>query len=310
MAKRNTIKSKVNKRTLKQPNYKSFQLSKPIKYSGRRLPSSWQLFRHSCGLLWRYKKPLGGILLIYGLAQIIFVQGAFTANLSDLKDAASNSGGGVGGSLNSFSYLLGSVGQTSSAGASAYQSLLFIIGSLAFIWALRQLMAAKRIRIRDAYYKGMYPLIPFFLVLVIIGIQMMPALIGAWLYGVVTTNGIAASFIEYVFWFVIFLVFALLSFYMICSSLFALYIVTLPDMTPMKALRSARELVLHRRHAVARKLVAFLIAVVILSAVITLPVILLLPGLASIVFYSATVLAVGFMHTYIYNIYRELLVDE
>lgn len=305
-----TAKPTAHKRTLKQRQYKSFRLSKPIKYSGRPLPSSWRLFQESCRILWRHKKTFAGVLLIYGLLQVVLVQGVLTSNFSDLKATFDDAIGGVGGNFATFSYMLGSIGQTNSAESSIYQSVLFVVGSLAFIWTLRQLIASKQVRVRDAYYKGMYPLIPFILVLLVIGLQTIPALGGAWLYSIVVANGIAAAFVEQLFWLVVFFIFALLSLYMICSSLFALYIVTLPDMTPMRALRSARGLVLHQRWSVIRKLVLFVLIILLVVAVVMVPVIMVVPILAPALFYTLTVLILGVAHTYIYTIYRELLLDE
>ena len=89
----------------------------------------------------------------------------------------------------------------------------------------------------------MYPLIPFILVLLVCCLQLLPLIIGSSLYSLVVSNGIAVQPIEKFVWALLFASLALLSLYMITSSLFALYISTLPDMTPMKALRSARELV-------------------------------------------------------------------
>lgn len=308
--KTNKASEKTSSRKLKQPSYKSFRLSKPIKHTGRSLPSGWKLLKQSWALLWKHKKVLGGVLAIYGIVQIILVQGVFTSNFSELKKTVDETVGGFGGGLTLFTYLVSSAGQTGSAEDSIYQSTLLVIGSLAFIWALRQLMADKQIKIRDAYYKGMYPLITFILVLLVIGIQTVPALIGAWLFGIVTGNGIAASSFELIFWAMIFFIFALLSFYMLCSSLFALYIVTLPDVTPMKALRSARGLVLHRRWSVARKILLLIFAVLVIGALIMLPVIMVVPVLVPVVFYLLTVIWVGFIHTYMYSLYRELLADD
>lgn len=312
MAKKTNTKPTVDKkkRALKQRTYKSFRLAKPIKYSGRPLPSAWQLLKKTIKFLWLHKKTLGGVALIYGIIQLVMVQGILGSDLQELKKTVDESLGGVSTGVALFSYMLSSVGQTNSATASIYQSLLFVIGSLAFIWALRQLSAAKSLSIKDAYYKGMYPLIPFILVLLVIGLQTIPALIGAWLYGVVVSSGIAVSVVEQAFWLVICFVFALLSLYMICSSMFAVFIVTLPDMKPMKALRSARGIVLHRRWIIARKMIFIFLALLVTAALVMLPVILVVPILAPIIFYAGTILAMAVTYTYVYTIYRELLLDE
>ncbi len=304
-----STKTSRKKRTLKQQTYKSFRLSKPIKYTGRDLPSSWKLLKHSTKTLWKYKKVLGGVLLVYGIVQLILAQ-SLAGNFSELKNIVDEVFGSIAGGVVVFTYLLGTIGQANSAEASVYQSILFVIGSLAFIWALRQLLADKTIRIRDAYYRGMHPLIPFILVLLVIGLQTIPALIGAWLYSVVISNGIAVSIVEQLFWLIVCFIIALLSIYMICSSVFALYIVTLPDMTPMKALRSARELVRYRRWTIVRKIIVFVIVAVMSFAMVMLPIIWVVPVAAPVVFYLLSVLLLGMGHTYIYTIYRELLIDE
>jgi hypothetical protein len=94
---------------------------------------------------------------------------------------------------------------------------------------------------------------------------------------------------------------------MLCASIIALYIVTLPDMTPLKALKSARELVKFRRWVVLRKLL-FLIAVVgIADTLILIPVAVFVTPIAMLLFLLLTALTVGVVHSYIYGLYREML---
>ncbi len=301
---------KTSPRVLKKSTYQSFRLAKSIKYTGRALPSGWQLLRQATQVIWQHKKVLGGILLVYGLLQIILVQGILASNVAEVKEVIDESIDGPTATFAMLTYMVGSFGQTANAESSVYQSMLFVICSLAFIWALRQVLADKTIRIRDGFYKGMYPLIPFVLVFAVIGLQTIPALIGAWLYSVIIANGIAVVFAEQLFWLVIFLLFLLLSAYMICSSLFALYIVTLPDVAPMRALRSARELVRYRRLSIARKFLMLAVVLVIAVATVMVPVIMVAAALAPIVFYMLSVVIVGFLHAYVYTLYRELLIDD
>lgn len=305
--------SQQKPRKLKQSGYRSFRLSKRIKHQGQPLPSAWQIAKQSFILLWQYKVLFGGVLLIYAVLQLVLVQGILGANFGEtsqvVEETLGNQWSGLASSLTLFSYLLTSAGQTDTAEASVYQSFLLLVATLASIWSLRQVLAGHKVRIRDAYYKGMYPLIPFLLVLIVVLLQTIPLLIGAWLYQTVVANGIAVSVVEYVFWILIFGIFATLSVYMICSSLFALYIATLPDMTPVKALRSARNLVLHRRWSVLRKLLFLLLIVLLVLAFVLVPTIIIYAPAAPVVFYLLSVLALGYIHTYLYSLYRELLVD-
>jgi hypothetical protein len=94
---------------------------------------------------------------------------------------------------------------------------------------------------------------------------------------------------------------------MITSSLFALYIVTLPNMQPMKALRTARQLVRHRRMLVMRKLLFLPFIMLIISAVVTVPVILYATPIAEWLFFALTMIALAVFHSYIYVLYRELI---
>jgi hypothetical protein len=210
--------------------------------------------------------------------------------------------------LSVFALLVGSAGNNSNPTAGAYQLFLALMASLAIIWALRQVLAGtKKVRIRDTYYRGMYPLVPFILVLIVIALQLVPLLVGSTVYSLVINNGIAVLTVEKLVWALLYAVLALLSFYMVSSSLFALYIVTLPDMTPLKALRSARELVRYRRWTVLRKILCLPIILLAVAAVIMLPIIVWLTALAQWVFFLLTMFSLVGVHAYMYVLYRELL---
>lgn len=283
------------------------RLKQPVK-----LPNVWRLTKLTAQTLWQHKRLFIGMTLTYGLLNLILVQGlASNTNVSDLKhqldQVFTGNWGSLASSLSIFVVLVGGAGNASSQTAGAYQLFLALITSLAVIWALRQVLAGGTLRIRDAYYRGMYPLVQFVLVLLVIGLQLLPLLVGSLLYGTVSTNGIAVSGLEKLIWGLVYILLALLSLYWLSSSLFALYIVTLPDMTPLKALRSARELVRGRRWTVLRKILWLPLILIIAAAVIMLPIITLLTPLAQWVFFLLTMFALVAVHAYMYTLYRELL---
>jgi hypothetical protein len=273
-------------RTLRLPPYKLFRL-KRIKHPIR-LPSVWYLAKVTCRLLWSNRKLFLGIFAIYGVLNILFVHGLSSGTVT-------------------LATIFGGADSNTNAATGVYQLVLGLIASLATIWALRQVSAGEKIRIRDAFYKGMTPLIPFVLVFVVIALQTVPFLIGGGLYNLAVSYGIAATLMEKALWGLLFVVLAFTSIFMLCSSLFALYIVTLPDMTPLKALRSARQLVGYRRLAVIRKLFFLLLALVIIAALIMVPVILFVNAIAGWIFFLLGVLVLIVIHTYMYTLYRELL---
>lgn len=298
-------------RRLKTPRYKTFRLSKRIKHP-KAIPSSWKISKQAAKLLWQHRRLIIGITLIYGVLNIILVRGfSGSTDVNGLKDGLnqifSGNWGHFASSLTVFALLITSAGNTSSSTGGTYQLLLVIVISLAIIWTLRQVLAGNKVRIRDGFYRGMYPFIPFVLVLLVIGLQLIPLLVGSTLYSTVINNGIAVFAIEKFFWGLLFFLLALLSLYMICSSIFALYIVTLPDMTPMKALRSARELVRLRRWTILRKILFLPLVLLIVAAIIMIPIIAFATPLAQWLFFVLTMLAVAAVHAYMYTLYRELL---
>jgi hypothetical protein len=291
--------------------YESLRLQKRIKHPVK-LPNVWLLTKRTWELLWRHKELFVGLALTYGVLNLLLVQGfSGGTDVSSLKDTFSQvftgNFGFLASGLSTFVVLIGTAGNTSSQTAGAYQTFLAVVSSLAIIWALRQVVSGGEPRIRDTYYRGMSPLVPFILILLVIALQLIPLVVGSTLYTVVINNGIAVYAVEKIIWGLLSMVLALLTFYMLSSSLFALYIVTLPDMTPMKALRSARELVRYRRWTVLRKLLCLPVILFVVAAVIMVPVIIVFTPLARWVFFLLTMFSLVAVHAYVYTLYRELL---
>lgn len=276
------------------------------------LPKARKMFWFAMNLIWEHKKLFGCIILIYGVLDFVLVRGlAGGTDITSIKNSLTNVFHGTGGKLTasgiSFVYLLASSGSGTSGTSGFYEGVLLTVCSLAFIWAFRQVLAKHPIRMRDSFYQGMYPLIPFLLVFVLFSIQLLPLAIGGSLYSTVMSGGIAVYLWERILWLSLLILLALWSFRMITASIFALYIVTLPDMTPMRAYRSARQLVYGRRLLIWRKLIFLPFILLLLAAVIELPLILFAPALAGWAFLIVTMIAVPVVHGYLYTLYREML---
>lgn len=304
-------KPAAKQRRIKQGQYKSLRLQKRIKHPVK-LPNVWRITRQAALTLWGQKRLFIGITLVYGLLNLVLAQGVSGGtDVSQLKHALgqvfTGNFGFLGSSLSIFTILLGSAGNTTNPTAGAYQVFLALTGSLAMIWALRQVLSGHKPRVRDAYYRGMYPLVPFVLVLLVISLQLIPLAVGSTIYAIVVGNGIIVNAAEQFSGVVLFAALAVLSLYMVSSSVFALYIVTLPDMTPMKALRSARQLVRYRRWTVLRKLLCMPVILLVAAAVIMVPIITLLTPLSQWTFFILTMFALLAAHAYTYTLYRELL---
>lgn len=296
-------------RRLKRPAYRSFTMNKRIKHPVK-LPSAFILTKMTAQLLWKNKLLFVGITLVYGILTLVFVNGFSSGtNSAVIKSIlqSANGGNALTSSVGIFAAIIGSNGSGVTTATSPYQIFLLLFVSLALIWALREVLAGNRIRIRDAYYRGMTPLIPFILILLVIALQLLPFIFGASIYAIVTSNGIAVYAVERILWGLLFGSLTLLSLYLTSSSVFALYIVTLPEMTPLKALRSARQLVKHRRWTVLRKLLFLPLLLLLSAAVVMIPVILIATAATQWLFFILTTLGLAALHGYLYMLYRELL---
>lgn len=258
------------------------------------------------------KRLFFGMTIVYSLLIFVLTKGLGSAfDIVETKREVEESIGSDGQKLQTsyalFNYLLGSFNGQLGEAAGTYQLFLSIIVILATIWVCRQLFSGEKPGVRDAFYKGMYPLIPFIIVLVIMTIQLIPAFLGNFFLSTVLTQGLAVTLAEKFIWFLIFVSLSILSLYMIISSIFALNIVTLPDVRPLKALRSARELVLHRRIGIFARILFLAIAGFLITIVIFVPLIMFAPVLVEPLFLVASCFGLIFITIYMYNFYRLLL---
>jgi hypothetical protein len=308
----------ADKKPVKEPrklntgNYRSFKLQKKIKTGDPSIAGPFKLLKGSFGVIRQNWKVFLGIMAIYGVINVVLIQSFSGEDLSRAKDvldgtSSGNLIGSLGTGLMLFVYLAASSGNLNSQVAGAYQFMLTILTSLALIWALREAYTGKKFRIRDAYYRGMYPLIPFVLVLAIGTFQLLPVVFGGFIYNLVSTTGIATPGLETLLWLVIFFLLAMVSLYMLSATFFALYIVCLPDMTPMMAIRSAKELVSFRRWTVIRKIIFLPIFLLVLSMILIMPLIYVSAPLAGSMFFITSMFGLIIVHSYLYRLYRELL---
>jgi hypothetical protein len=305
-------KTRTSNRRIKPRSYKSFRMSKRIHHPKGKLRGSFKIFAGSTQHLYKNWRVFGGITLVYLALTIVLVKGfAGGVGLAEIKgilhDTFQGSTAQLVTGLTLFGVLLGSAGSSSSETGATYQSILLIVFSVVLIWTLRQTFASKRVSVRDGFYKGLYPLIPFVLVLLVIGLQLIPLVVASTLYTIVIAGGLAVTATETILWSLLLFGLSLLSIYWLSSSLFALYIVTLPDMTPMAALRTARDLVRYRRWEVMRKVLFLPVALLLLAGIILLPMILYVTPAAEWLFFGLNMASLAIVHSYMYSLYRELL---
>lgn len=279
--------------------------------SNKRLPGSFKHTWHTFTLLKRFWRPLGSIVLILLVLNVLFAGtlGSVHSQVNDIKDrvnsSASSGGSKLSSAVDGFSGLV--TGTNGSSNSSSFQTVLLILGSLVFIWALRQLLVGEKITLKQSFYQSMTPLIPFLLVAGLIVIQLLPLIIALVLLSVVLSGLVSSTPFLAICLSLLFALLAGWSLYMLSSSIFALYIVTLPDVEPLHAMRSAKGLVINRRWQIARKILFLPFFIVITLALVFIPLILFAIFLVTPMLFISSVLILLFTHAYLYGLYRRLL---
>lgn len=272
---------------------------------GKIIMGTWDLLAQNGKLFW-------SISGLYLLAYWLFAQGIASTDLVNLKQSfgdASHSSQVI--SLTAAALGFGGDTGNNNSATTTYGTLTTIVFGLCFVWAARQVLAGRKIRIRDALYNGPTALISVVTLLIIILIQTLPMALGIFMYGAALSNGLLRNWLENgalllvmvggIFW----------TCYMYGYSLLSLVTVTLPGMYPRKALKATRELVGSRRWYVLLYIAIFalVVAVVWLVLVVGLVSNNNTLGIAEIVvgLLRAVTLMVSLL--FLYKLYRAL-VDE
>lgn len=302
----NTKKASGETRRVRQATRKQkrHQQKKEVREMTK-LPSGTKLIKQAFILWLQNKKIFSGIILIYLILDIILASSlsSISSNFSDIK-ANFGSAHNVLDGLGSLVTLTSGAGGSSSGTS---QTVLLVIFSLVIIWALRQITAKENITTKQAFYSSTGQLIPFLLVIFMIILQLIPAtlitLILATILPTIFVDGSIATIL------ILAIVLPLISWsiYMISSSFLALYIVTLPDMQPLQALRSAKKLVSFRRLIILRRVLLFLIFTALLYSLVMLPLILYVEFLVVPALLILNSIMIYLTHSYFYNLYKGLL---
>lgn len=278
------------------------QLKKPIP-----IISVWQLIKLSYDEISLFWRPLLGILIVYGVINFIFITSiALLPSSESLKLQIEEL---FGGDVNRFVSSITLVGLTvydvASPSNTMLQIILFIIASMAFVWALRKLRGLKKFKVRQAYYEGTSNIIATMLVVMLLLLTLAPASVGA----AVISFGlpIAGTGLEEFIVYLIGTLFILLSLYWLAVWWPAFYIVMLSGTTPINSMRASAELTKKIRARIFIRLFFILVILVMLFFSIALPVSLLWQRLIPATVYITIFMLFGVMHVMLFSLYRNIV---
>lgn len=302
--------------------YKSFQFFKKEHFPDdqRSIIPARRLFRQTLVSYRKEWKLFAGLSTIFLALQWIIVglpgfqaYSELRTFLSDTLEGGANSLFGIG------TLMMSTMNGLATGESSELQQFLGALVSVLFwmiyIYAIRHILADKSVTIREALYNASTPLIPLLIVIIIAVLQLIPGAIGTFiiLYSL-DTETFGISGVEAMLFSIAGVLMIMLSIYWLVQSLIALIIITLPNMYPLKALSSAKQLVKGRRGIILFRVVTLTLVAVLLWVMIILPLVYLdstfISGGFSIVPFAIDIISAVFLPLgviYLYRLYRELL---
>lgn len=300
--------------------HRSFRVTPTRSYKkGGPVIKVWPLITGSFILIWREKRLVLTLMLLFAIISYLVVGGISQLNFVDLRQATQELFSGNLGALGSVATLF-SAAVTGGLNPTANQLQQFMSVVLAFlmwlalVWVLRRRLSGQSTTVREALYNSGAPIIPSVLVSSAIMLQLVPAVIGA-IGAVLTLSGAwfqggAESMLVCTAGALL----VLLSVYWVAGSATAMIIVTIPGMYPWRALSAASDLVIGQRWRIALRLFVLVVVVFVFWGVILIPGLLLdgwlkfnwLP-LIPILVQLLGAFTLTYAVTYIYKMYRSMI---
>lgn len=272
-------------RIFRQPNYsphKTFQLTRRRDYvRPLALPHPLVFILEVTQLMWKHRRVFIPLALVYLFLYAVLVGVGSQEVYTQLGDAITEAGGSIVGPLTHsgltvLALVTNGISPELSDAQRIFGVLLTLMAWLTTVWLLRNIFAGNKVKMRDGLYNAGAPIIATTLVAFIIALQLLPVALAAVGYSAAVSSGLLASggVAAMLFWVAVGLL-VVLSLYWVSSSLFAMVIVTLPGMYPIKALRSSYRLLLGRRIRFLIRFVWMGAFVAALWVLILIPIVLL-----------------------------------
>lgn len=312
--------------------HRSFRLTKRRDYKrALTLPKYWAFTNSVRKTLWSHRKLFFLLAGVYALLTAVLVgiasQDTYTAITDSIRQSGSDIAAGNGAALGNAVTLVatavsGGLTQTLTAAQSTYAGIIVLLTWLTTVWLLRNILAGHKVKLRDGLYNGSAPILSTFLLVVVLVLQLLPMAIAFIGYSAAVSSGLLNGGVEAMLFWIAAGLLVVFSMYLITSTFIALVIVTLPGMYPMRALRTASELVVGRRMRILLRIL-WLVGIIVMSWIIVMvPIVLLdtwIKGLWPAIDFVPTIpVAILIMSSltfiwssaYIYLLYRRIVSDD
>jgi len=282
-------------------------------------------------ILWKNRKIFILVAILYAILTAMLVgiasQDIYSVLADLLKVTGSNVFVGNWGRIGEASVLYlsaitGGLSENLTEVQQVYAGLITLLTWLTSVWLLRNILAGHKVKMRDGLYSAGSPIVSTFAVALILLIQLIPlalALIG---YGAASTTILLSGGVEAMLFWIAAGLLSVLSLYLVTGTIFALIIVTLPGMYPMRAIKASGDLVIGRRMRILFRLLWMMLVELIAWAFIVIPIVLLdswikglWPAIGEVpivpfVLLLLSALTIVWTSSYIYLLYRKVIDDD
>jgi hypothetical protein len=326
-----SIKQKIDGYLVRRP-HRSFRRTRRRDYNrSLKLPGYFAFGREVRKTLWSHKKVFLLLSLFYAVVMAVMVGLASQDTYSSLTDTLRATSGdlfsGNFGEVGQAGLLLltamtGGISQELTDVQKVYAGIVVLLTWLTTVWLLRNLLAGHKVKLRDGLYNAGSPIVPTFLVALVLFVQLLPLALAVIGYAAAAGSGLLAGGVEAMLFWIAAGLLGVLSLYLITSTFMALIVVTIPGMYPMRALKTAGDLVIGRRVRVLLRMLWLAISVVITWVVVMVPIILLdtwakgvwenlqaIPVIP-VCLLAMTSITVVWAAAYIYLLYRKVVADD
>ncbi len=278
----------LNKRRhsyLRRRPHRSFRLTRRRDYKRSfQLPGYFAFTLETASMLWRHKATFTLLGVCFFVLYIVFNLMGSQDNYQKFHDllygtAPDSLFSGIAGDIGKAGILLFTtvtqgINNTPDTGQKFIAAFIGVYIWLAIIWLLRNMMAGRKVGVRDGLYNAGSPIIPMILLVVTFLVQLIPLAIAV----IISTAAYQSGFLEQGAWAMLaaigLVLIITISLYWVTSTLIAMVVVTLPGMYPMRALAIAGDLVVGRRLRLVYRFIWMILTVISWWVVIMIPVIL------------------------------------
>lgn len=279
----------------------------------------WYVFR----ILWNRKWVYVRFVLLFFVLSVAFIGALQADNIASVNEAidSASSGNSIMGPLMRAAVTVGSsIGGALNSNLSdvqyIYLSALVIVGVLTIVWLLRHQLAGNKLKVRDGLYNAAAPIAAEY-VLLIVGIaQLIPAALAVLVYMSATTSGLLSGGIETALFSLALLLIVVLTLYFMTTTLFGVFIATIPGTYPMKAYRVARQIVAGQRLRLLFRLLWMLVIILLVCFVVLVPIVIIVNSFGGgnswiipIAYQLTVITAIVYGTAYSYLLYRRMIDD-